>query len=172
MPAACCAAYRRHRPTPHAFRPRERSVRRVSYRPGVALPELSPRRLQPHRRLARPDDLARSIGPDDLDECLPVARREPDRAWQRRRRRGIPAPSLGVLHVDHRGSVRLRQVDRTVGGVADEDDSPRGPSEASGVERIHDLELARVSEPVGNGLRRVERVPTLSSRCPMPAEAM
>src|SRR2546427_1601028 len=35
MPAACCAAYRRHRPTPHAFRPRECSVRRVSYRPGV-----------------------------------------------------------------------------------------------------------------------------------------
>ncbi len=34
------------------------------------------------------------------------------------------------------------------------------------------IELARVSEPVGNGLRRVERVPTLSSRCPMPAEAM
>src|SRR2546427_6420532 len=23
MPAACCAAYRRHRPTPHAFGPRE-----------------------------------------------------------------------------------------------------------------------------------------------------
>src|SRR5438552_4022574 len=35
MPAACRAAYRRHRPTPHAFRPCERSVRRVSYRPGA-----------------------------------------------------------------------------------------------------------------------------------------
>ena len=38
MPAACRAAYRRHRPTPHAFGPRECSARRLSYRPGVALP--------------------------------------------------------------------------------------------------------------------------------------
>ena len=49
MPAACRAAYRRHRPTPHAFRPRERSVRRVSYRPGVG--HRDPRHSLTRRRI-------------------------------------------------------------------------------------------------------------------------